>query len=73
METTTNVDTNTNKSVTQVIKQIDQETQAKLQSLSSTNEVNVQSLEKIMSEGGEQFHKETGRHMTYQEMRRMFG
>ena len=71
METTTNV--GTNKYVTQVIKQIDQETQAKLQSLSSTNEVNIQSLEKIMSEGGEQFHKQTGRHMTYQEMRRMFG
>ena len=57
-----------------IIKTISDETETKVKSvvLTKTDDVGAV-LEKIMSEGSDEFKAKTGRNMTYWEMRQAFG
>jgi hypothetical protein len=55
-------------------RHIERDTQTKLQECIQTNQSQFgKSLVQIMQEGAHEFKKQTGRNMTYSEMREMYG
>ena len=62
------------KSLTEVKKEIEKEAEEKVNAISLGKlEENPERCIQIMKEGEKKFIEQTGRHMTYSEMREMFG
>jgi hypothetical protein len=57
----------------EIMKKIEKEGEDKLAELKRIGNVNEDSLTNIMKNGEKDFIKKTGRHMTYGEMRQMYG
>jgi hypothetical protein len=57
----------------ELMKKLEKEGMEKVQNLHNTNTCNMDTLTQIMKEGEEEFKQNTGRNMTYSEMRRMYG
>jgi len=57
----------------ELMKKLEKEGMEKVQNLHNTNTCNMDTLTHIMKEGEEEFKQNTGRSMTYSEMRRMYG
>jgi len=57
----------------EIMKKIEKEGEDKLAELKRIGNVNEYSLTNIMKNGEKDFIKKTGRHMTYGEMRQMYG
>jgi hypothetical protein len=57
----------------ELMKKLEKEGMEKVQNLHNTNTCNMDTLTQIMKEGEEEFKQNTGRSMTYSEMRRMYG
>jgi hypothetical protein len=57
----------------ELMKKLEKEGMEKVQNLHNTNTCNMDTLTQVMKEGEEEFKKNTGRTMTYSEMRRMYG
>ena len=54
-------------------QKLEKEAYDKLTNLSKKNELTIENLSQIMSEGANKFKENTGRNMTYAEMREMYG
>jgi hypothetical protein len=74
---TTNTSTNTNKKIDEkdIMREIELKTEKKVLEKAKGNTEGDAStiLQSIMSDGAKEFKEKTGRHMTYSEMREMFG
>ena len=57
----------------ELMKKLEKEGMDKVKKLNETSNCNMDTLTQVMKEGKEEFKQNTGRNMTYSEMRRMYG
>jgi gas vesicle protein len=57
----------------ELMKKLEKEGMDKVKKLNETSNCNMDTLTQVMKEGEEEFKQNTGRNMTYSEMRRMYG
>ena len=61
------------KHLDNIKKNLEEKAQVEVKKLWSENKVTVDNLENIMKKGEKEFIEKTGRHMTYSEIREMYG
>jgi gas vesicle protein len=57
----------------ELMKKLEKEGMQKVKKLNETSNCNMDTLTQVIKEGEEEFKQNTGRNMTYSEMRRMYG